>query len=407
MKMTSLERRAVFGLSSILSLRMIGLFMVLPIFTLYATQLPGATPTLVGLALGIYGLAQALFQIPFGALSDRYGRKPIILIGLIIFSFGSLLAAFSHSILLMILGRALQGVGAVGSTLLAMVADFTSEKQRTKAMAIAGITIGFSFSLAMFVGPILMQWMAVNQLFYIAAGLGVIAIVVLYTAVPTPAASAASEVARIKERSDGSADAPSLHPLTRLLTTPSLAKLNLGIFILHAIFTASFIVIPINLYHLAGLAANKQWTLYLPTLLIAFILTLACIGFAERKKQIKPFFLSSIAALGIADVCLWLNPSSLRFTAIGLGLFFTAFSILEAFLPSLVSRLAPPAQKGSALGLYSCAQFSGIFIGGIVGGWFYGKFSFPGVYLFCLFLSLCWLTLALDFIRPQEQLQSE
>jgi len=389
-KMTAIERRAVVSLSSIMGLRMVGLFMVLPVFSLYAHQLTGATPTLIGLALGIYGLSQALFQIPFGALSDRFGRKPIIVIGLIIFALGSLVAGMAHSIFLMIIGRALQGIGAVGSTILALMADLTREDQRTKAMAISGITIGFSFSVAMFVGPVLTKWMTVNNLFFIAVVFGLAGILILYTSVPTPLST--------KWHRDTE---PELKSFLKLLTAPELAKLNIGIFILHAIFTASFIVIPISLYHFAGLASDRQWLLYLPTLLGSFIIALFCIAMAERKQQLKPYFLGGIIALALAETLLWKAPGNLALTATGLCLFFGGFSLLEAFMPSLISRTAPAARKGSALGIYSCSQFFGIFIGGVLGGWLYGKFSYPGVYLFCIVLALFWSALAFLMQPPR------
>lgn len=381
-KMNATERRAIVSLSSIMGLRMIGLFMVLPVFSLYAKQLEGATPALIGLAMGIYGLSQALFQIPFGALSDRFGRKPIIMAGLMIFALGSLLAGMAHSITLMIIGRALQGIGAVGSTIMALMADLTREDQRTKAMAIAGITIGFSFSLAMFIGPILTKWLSVSNLFYLAAIFGLFGIIVLYYSVPT---SATLSWHRDTE--------PEFKSFIKLLVNPELTKLNTGIFILHAIFTASFIAIPISLSH-GGLEANEQWHIYLPTLLAAFILSLVCIGMSEKQQQIKSYFLGGIAAIALSELLMWASTDNLLFVSLGICLFFAGFSLLESFLPSLISRTAPAARKGSALGIYSCSQFLGIFIGGVLGGWLYGKFSFSGVYLFCVTLALIWFALA-------------
>lgn len=389
-KMTKTERQAVISLSSIMSLRMIGLFMVIPVFALYAQQLKGATPFLIGIAMGVYGFSQALFQIPFGTLSDRFGRKPIILVGLIIFAIGSLLGAIAHSITLMIIARALQGIGAVGSTILALIADLTREDQRTKSMAIAGITIGFSFSLAMLLGPVLTKWMPVSGLFLLAIAFSLIAITLLYTSVPNA-----------KTHTWHRDTEPELKSFFKLLITPELAKLNSGIFILHAIFTASFIVIPINLDHALGYTMSRQWIMYLPTLLAAFIFTIVLIGFAERKKQIKPYFVGSIITLIAAQLCLWLAPTNASVTAIGLILFFTGFSVLEAFLPSLISKTAPAARKGSAMGIYSCSQFLGIFVGGVLGGWLYGQFNFSGVYLFCLIATLFWLTLALLMQAPR------
>jgi MFS family permease len=386
-KMTSTERRAVFSLSSILSLRMIGLFMVLPIFSLYAKQLSGSTPTLIGFALGIYGLSQALFQIPFGSLSDRFGRKPIIILGLAIFALGSVIAGLAQTMTLMIIGRALQGMGAVGSTIMALMADLTREDQRSKAMAIAGMSIGFSFSLAMLLGPLLSKWMPINNLFFLAAGLGLLGIGLLTYSVPTPINASWHRDAE-----------PEFKSFIKLLTSPELAKLNLGIFILHIIFTASFVVLPISLQHYAGLAASQQWHIYLPALLTAFVFSLVCIGMAERKRQVKPYFLGGIAALILSEIILCLSSSYLAqpstLIAAGICLFFAGFSLLEAFLPSLISRTAPAARKGSALGIYSCSQFLGIFVGGVLGGWLYGKFGFSSVYLFCIAIALFWFALA-------------
>ncbi len=391
-KLSTIERRAIFGLSSIMSLRMIGLFMVLPLFSLYASHLSGASPALIGLSMGIYGLFQAIFQIPFGILSDHLGRKPIILLGLIIFALGSLISGLAHSIEWLIIGRSLQGAGAVGSTILALMADLTREEQRTKAMAIAGITIGFSFSIAMLLGPLLTQWLPVHSLFFLAIFFAAIAIVVLFIAIPTPQHE---EWHRDTE--------PELTSFPTLLKTPELARLNLGIFILHAVFTASFIVIPLSLQQFSGFSIHQQWQIYLPSLLAAFVISLFCIGMAERKQQLKPYFVGAILFLIIAEIFLWARPTHFISMLIGICFFFGSFSLLEAFLPSLVSRTAPATRKGSALGLYSCAQFLGIFVGGALGGWLYGKFSFSGVYFFCIILSLTWLILAF-FMQPPRYL---
>lgn len=389
LKMTSTEKKGAVSLSAIMALRMIGLFMVLPVFSLYAIQLQGATPSLVGLAIGVYGLSQALFQIPFGTLSDHFGRKPIICFGLIIFALGSLIAGLSHSIFMMIIGRALQGVGAVGSTLLALLADLTREQQRSKAMAIAGISIGCSFSIALLLGPLLTQWFSVNHLFLIAMLFGLLGILILYTAVPTTVI--------VHQQSAK----PTLKNFLQLFIEPQLLKLNSGIFILHAVFTASFIVIPISLVHFTGFASNKQWQLYLPTLLTALFLTLALLGLAERKQQVKFYFLTGIFLLALAEFLLWLMPNHLWPTLMGLTSFFLGFSILEAFLPSLITRTVPTKQKGSALGIYSCAQFLGIFMGGVLGGFVYSKYSFPGVYFFCIMLTLFWFVLAFSMQSPR------
>lgn len=389
-KMTTNEWRAVTSLSSIMSLRMVGLFMVLPIFSLYATQLKGATPTLIGISIGIYGLCQALFQLPFGALSDRLGRKPIILIGLLLFIAGSFIAGSTNQIYVMIIGRALQGTGAIGSTLLAMMADLTREEQRTKSMAIAGISIGFSFSFAMILGPLLMKWMSMSDLFFLAVFFGLIAILFLCTWVPNPPT--------LRWHRDTEAE---FSAFFKLMRDTELLRLNLGIFILHAIFTASFVVIPISIYHSLGFETHNQWLLYLPTLLIAFLVSLLCISLAERKFQLKIYFLGSIFVLTLSEFILWLTPHNVIGTSLGLGLFFTSFSLLEAFLPSLISRMAPATRKGTALGIYSCAQFLGIFVGGMLGGWLYGQFNFTGVYLFSISLAFLWLIIAFLMQTPR------
>lgn len=388
--MTPTERRATISLSAIMGLRMIGLFMVLPVFSLYASSLDGATPMLIGIAMGIYGLSQAIFQITFGILSDRIGRKPAILTSLIIFAAGSLIAGSAHSIDMMIIGRTLQGIGAVGSTILALMADLTREEQRTKAMMAAGMTIGASFSVAMFLGPILTKWITVGELFYIAAALAAVAAAVLYIYAPTPVT--------LRWHRDTE---PEFASFMRLLTEPQLARLNTGIFILHAIFTASFVVIPISLHQNTGLATNQQWEIYLPALVMALILSMICVGFAERKQQIKQYFLAGVVTLLIAEIMLWGCVHTALAATVSIGLFFAGFTLLEAMLPSLISRTAPASCKGSAMGIYSCAQYSGIFVGGVLGGWLYGQYHFSGVYLFCVTLALFWTILTLFMRQPR------
>lgn len=393
--MNQTERTAVLSLASVMSLRMLGLFIVLPVFSLYAIHIPYATPTLIGVSMGIYGLTQAIFQIPFGAWSDHVGRKKIIVLGLIIFICGSALVASAHTIYIVILGRALQGAGAVGSTIIALIADFTREEQRSKAMAIVGMSIGTSFSLAMLLGPVLLTWMSVTNMFWLAAALGVVAIFVLLFFTP-PAAPTTWHA-------DAEAE---LHQFSHILKNSALMRLNAGIFLLHATFTASFVAIPISLAHLAGLAGNKQWMLYLPILLIAFAGTIPLIVLAEKKHKLKPIFISAILTLTIAEILLWFFAHQLLISALSLLLFFTAFSVLEAFLPSLVSRTAPRSRKGTALGLYSCSQFLGIFVGGSAGGWLYGYAGLTDVYLFGVILTLIWAAIAIGMPKPQLQKNS-
>jgi predicted MFS family arabinose efflux permease len=396
-KMNPIERQAVFSLSTILCLRMLGLFMVLPLFALYASHLSGATPLLIGLSMGIYGLVQALLQIPFGALSDHVGRKKIITLGLGIFAIGSMIAAMSHTIWGMLLGRALQGAGAVGSTIIALMADLTRTTQRTKAMAISGITIGISFSLAMVLGPITVVWIQVSGIFWLAALLSIIAIILLLTLVPTPGSG--RHIPSIKNE-------PHSQRFFSLLKQTELRRLNSGIFLLHLLFTASFIAIPISLQTLAGLKSNQQWMLYLPALIISFLFSIVCIMVAEKKHWVKPFFIGSIILIGVAEFLLWIFAHHLLLSALSLLLFFSAFSLLEAFLPSLVSRTAPPTHKGMALGIYSCSQFLGIFTGGAVGGWLYSAFGLISIYLFCTILTLIWSAIAFNMKNPQYSTQA-
>lgn len=390
-KMNSTERRAVGTLSTIMSLRLLGLFMILPVFSLYAHDLPGATPLLIGVAMGIYGLTQGLLQIPFGILSDHLGRKPIITMGLLIFALGCIISAESQTIYGMIIGRALQGAGAVGSTIIAMIADLTRETQRTKAMAINGMSIGVSFTLSMIIGPILAVWINVSGIFWLAMCLSLFAIFLLFFAVPRPE--------HTSWHSDAEAEPAQF--LT-MLKQPELLRLNIGVFLLHAIFTASFVVIPIGLKNYAGLPGSQQWYIYVPALILGFLLSVICIVRAEKKQQIKPYFIVGILMLGVSSLVLCISPNSLLCSTLGILLFFTGFSLLEAFLPSWVSRAAPKARKGTALGIFSCSQFLGIFAGGSLGGWLYGTFGLLHVYLFCGLFALIWLTVAFGMTNPQH-----
>lgn len=389
-KMSSNERLAAGSLAAIMCLRLVGLFMILPIFTLYAHGLTSATPLLIGIAMGIYGLTQALFQIPFGMLSDHLGRKPVITAGLALFILGSLIAACSHTIYSMVIGRALQGTGAIGSATIALLADLTRENQRTKAMAINGISIGASFGIAMIIGPVLANWIQVSGVFSLAACFGLGALVVLFTIVPTPPAATRHPDAEIEPTQ-----------FISLLKKPALIRLNLGIFLLHAIFTASFVALPMSLEKLAGLQSHQQWLLYVPTLSIAFLLSIAMITLAEKKQQLKQFFIAAILLLGLAEIGLNLWADNILMSALNVLLFFTAFSFLEACLPSWVSRIAPKTRKGTALGIYACAQFLGIFVGGAVAGWLYGVWGLKNVYLLCAGLTLIWLSLAIGMKAPQ------
>jgi MFS family permease len=389
--MNNTEKRATLTLASIFAFRMLGLFMILPVFTLYAEHLRGATPLLIGVALGVYGLSQAALQVPFGMLSDRWGRKPIITLGLILFAIGSVVAALSHSIEGVIVGRALQGAGAVGSTLIALVADLTRDEHRTKAMATIGMTIGISFSIAMVLGPVLNGWVHVNGIFWLTAGLALGGIAMLHGGVPTPK--------RVIHHQD-SGTVPAL--LGSVLRNPELLRLDIGIFIQHAILTATFIVLPVALAHSAGIVEAKQWMVYLPVLVLSFITMVPFIIIAEKKQKMKPVFLAAIACLGIAQLALWSFHSSVVGIFIALYVYFTGFNLLEASLPSLISKIAPVASKGTALGVYSTAQFFGIFVGGSLGGWLYGHHDLAGVFYMGAAFSLIWFLVAATMHKPKH-----
>ena len=385
--MTGSERRAALSLAGIFSLRMLGLFMIYPVFALWARRLPDATEFSIGLALGVYGLTQALFQIPLGFLSDRLGRKRIIAAGLVLFASGSAVAALSHSIDGIILGRLLQGAGAVGSAVLALAADLTREEHRTKAMAIIGMTIGASFSLALVAGPILNRWIGVLGIFWLTAVLALLGIGVLYGLVPQPLVSSVHAEAE---------PVPAL--FKRVLTDRELLRLDFGIFVQHAILTASFLSVPFVLKQ-AGVALHNQWFVYLPVLVVSVIFMVPLIIMADRGRM-KPIFLASVATLGVSQLLLLLGHGGLPVVIVALLLFFIAFNLLEASLPSLISRVAPAEAKGTALGIYSSSQFFGIFVGGALGGWLQGVWGLTGVFGLCAALTGLWLVVAIAMRPP-------
>lgn len=387
-KLSSIERRAALSLAGIFALRLFGLFMIYPVFEVYARALPDATPARIGLALGIYGLAQALFQMPLGIASDRLGRKRVIAAGLVVFALGSAVAGFSHSLSGIALGRFLQGVGAVGSAVLALAADLSGEGQRTKVMAVIGVTIGLSFGAALVAGPVLDAWFGVPGMFWLTAVLAGVAILLLYAAVPDPAASPVH----------GETEAvPAL--LNRVLRDPALLRLDLGILLQHAVLTAVFLGVPLSLQQ-AGMAADGSWKLYLGVLAASVILMGLMIR-AAGKGRMQASMLIAIAAMGLAQLGLMAH-GGLWLVAVALTLFFAAFNFLEAALPALITQLAPGGARGTAMGVYSSAQFLGIFLGGVLGGWCQGRFGVAGTFGFSLVAAFLWLASALPLRPPAK-----
>ncbi|MBT9099446.1 MFS transporter [Methylovulum psychrotolerans] len=387
--MTASERYATFSLAGIYALRMLGLFMILPVLSLFAQQLEGTTPALLGLAMSIYGLPQVLLQIPFGLLSDRIGRKKVIVFGLLLFLIGSVIAALSSTIQGVLVGRAFQGAGAISSAVMALVADLTQEVHRTKAMATIGISIGLSFGVGIVVGPIIAHFGGVQTVFWATAALTVLAMLTLIWVVPNPN--------RLKLHRDAEFVPAQMF---QALKNPDLLRLDYGIFILHMILMAIFVVIPTDMRN-AGLAAGHEWLVYLPVFVLSMGLVVPFIILAEKKRKMKAVFLGAISVILLAELGLSQTAGSLPAIIACLGLFFCGFNLLEATLPSLVSKTAPADLKGTAMGAYSSCQFMGLFIGGLVGGWFKGAYGETAVFLFCAAAALSWLLVALRMTPPR------
>lgn len=389
-RMTPAELRASLGLASIFGLRMLGMFIILPVFALYAETLPGGhSHTLVGIALGAYGLTQALLQVPFGSLSDRWGRKPTIYLGLVIFALGSFIAALSQDIYLVILGRIVQGAGAISAAVIALTADLTREDQRTKAMALIGMTIGATFGLSMIAGPVLARAIGIPGIFAMTGVLALTAIAVVRWVVPDP------QNAPLPDRSEARVR------LSEILRHPDLARLNLGIFVLHAVLMALFVVVPFALRD-AGLPAASHWQVYLPVMIGSVALMLPPMLASERRGWHKPMFVTAVAVLLAAQLLLALLSASLLGLVVALLVFFAAFNYLEASLPALISRQAPAQAKGAAAGVYSSMQFLGTFFGAAAGGAISQYFGATAVFVICGILTLSWLVVAFGMRAPDR-----
>ncbi len=385
-----LEKRAGFSLAAIYAVRMLGLFMILPVFSLYDDQFAGSTPVLSGLALGIYGLTQGLLQIPYGMLSDRFGRKLMISIGLIIFAAGSLVAADADTIYQVIFGRALQGAGAVAAVLMALAADLSREEHRLKMMGFIGVSIGFAFAIAMVAGPILNQIVGLSGIFIATAILALFALVILFVWVPNPKQSLFHRDTQAT---------PTL--FKTVLADRQLLRLDFGILILHMVLMATFVVFPLVLQNQAGLLAADHWKLYLPVFLMSVALMVPFIIIAETRRRMKQIFVGAIGVLAVAELNLFFGGESVWHLAVTLVVFFSAFNLLEASLPSLVSKISPPDRKGTAMGVYSSSQFIGAFLGGLLGGLIFEVAGAQGVFLMCSFALLVWLLLAYTMKNPR------
>jgi MFS family permease len=388
--MTPFERRASIGLAGIYGLRMLGLFIILPIFALYAEKLPGGeSHFLIGIALGAYGLTQAILQIPAGWLSDRYGRKPIIIAGLLLFAAGSFLAASADDIYWIIAGRVIQGAGAINAAVMALTADLTREEHRTKAMALIGMTIGVTFSVSMVLSPLLYRVIGMSGMFALIGVLAFVSIAVVIWFIPNP------HITRFHSDTEANTS-----KLAEVLRNKDLLRMDFGVFTLHAILMSVFMQVPFIL-RADGLDAQHQWQVYLPVMLIAFALMVPPIIIAEKKAKMKQVFMVAIALAAVAQLGLIFVQGSVWGVAISLLVFFTAFNVLEATQPSIVSKIAPLASKGTAMGVFSSVQFLGAFFGSAMGGLLMQLYDGNAVLIFAVCMLLLWLVVASSMRAPQ------
>jgi MFS family permease len=380
LRMTSRELRTSASLASLFALRMLGLFLILPVFAVHARGLPGGgDPFLVGLALGIYGLTQGALQVPYGVASDRWGRKPVIIFGLALFAVGSFMAAAATDLVGIIIGRAVQGAGAISAAVTAFVADATREEHRTKAMAMIGASIGLTFALSLVAAPPLYAAIGLAGMFSLTGALALAGIgVIVWLVPPAPA--------RVHHDDPASA--------MQVVFDPELMRLNFGIFVLHAVQMAMFVVVPVLLVERGGLPLAQHWTVYLPVVLASFAVMMPPIIAAERRARMRWLFVGAVGLMLVVQLGLLAWADGLVPLVLWLLLFFVGFNILEASLPSLVSRLAPPSAKGLALGIYNTTQAVGLFAGGALGGAVAARWGASGVFAGSVALIALWLVIA-------------
>ncbi|ATC93199.1 MFS transporter [Pseudoalteromonas tunicata] len=386
--LNQLEKRTAVSLASVFSFRMLGLFMLMPVLAIYGQELEGFSPLWVGLAIGAYGLTQALLQIPMGWLSDKFGRKRVIVGGLIMFAIGSLVAALADSIYMMTLGRALQGMGAIASAVLALAADLSRDEQRPKVMAVIGMCIGLSFAFAMLLGPMIAASFGISGIFWLTTALALCGIVIVLTVVPT-AVNRAPKGDTLAVFAD----------IKKLIKDPQLARLDIGVMFLHLTLTAVFVVLPSKLIA-DGFLAQYHWKLYIPVLIFAFVLMVPIMIISIKKEKEKQAFIASIALLVASLLTLTLAANSVLGIGISMLGYFIAFNFLEATMPAMVSRMAPANQKGSAMGVFSSGQFFGAFLGGMIGGMIASIESGQAVFAAATLIGLIWLAIAWGMVVP-------
>lgn len=384
------EKQAAFAVAGIFSTRMLGLFMIFPVFALFAEQeFQNVTPTQIGLAIGIYGLTQALLQIPYGMMSDKLGRKPLIILGMLVFMLGSIVCALADSIEMMIIGRALQGMGAVAAVLMATVADLVTEQFRLRAMSIVGMTIGLSFTASLVLGPVLAEWFGVRGIFWVTALMAVLGILLVIFAIP--------KIEKQEFQREAETDPTQFRDV---IQNGQLLRLDIGVFVLHAMLTAMFIALPLMIRDQAGLDSLHHWELYLPVMLLSFMLMVPFIIQAESKGRMKPVFVGAVLVVSLSQLFFMLLPNGFWWMFLALLIFFTAFNLLEASLPSLVVKLSPPDKKGTASGVYSTSQFMGAALGGLFGGIAYEQAGAEGLFMMTALLGLLWLIVAASMAKP-------
>lgn len=380
------ERRIGMSLAAIFALRMLGLFLILPVFAVFARDFPGGDDvTLIGITLGAYGITQAFLQIAYGAASDRWGRKPVIVFGLILFIVGSILAATADHLYGILAGRVIQGAGAISAAVTALAADLIPAEKRTRVMAMIGSSIGLVFALSLVLAPIFYAHLGMSGIFWLTAALAAGAILLLLKVIPTPAMTPRGEPVS----------------LISVLSHPQLARLNFGVFALHLTQTALWVLIPAALVS-SGLSLDAHWKIYLPAVLFSFMVMVPAIIQAEKRGKMRNVFTSAVGLLLVVSIGFYQAETTPLTLGLWLTLFFVAFNILEATQPSLISRIAPPQAKGKALGVYNTLQAVGLFVGGSLGGWLAKHYGGGSVFLFCGLLAACWLALVFTMHFPAQ-----